>query len=407
MPEQPAPAETPPRRRFADVAGFYLPRRWRRWFVYLPLDALLFATLLALGVAVYALRVDGAPYFTPAQPPPDVASQFAHLEGVLGEGSVSSPPDVVGGYSELCGYSTEWRPIFYMFYAMCLAERAAVEPAQRADVAAQLTRCARGVLRVPDDVVSPAALREHLEQREYDSAPIQTGYEGVVLGLRRQVAGDDLFDPAIARCADALAAWLERCLSGDAPESFWTSDHAVQVLALWLADRALGTDRSALLARWEAAMRARFLDADGLLVSEVATHPDRVVTTPCGSSVAWTVLFLADALPALARDQYEAFCEHRERRLLSLSASNEHASSWELGDTNSGPLILGFSPAATGFALCAHKLQGDPDRFTRSLRVFELFGRPGPTAAGHLHYHLGNAMGDAILLYAKIARPRR
>lgn len=406
MPDQPTPPQTPPRRRFADIAGCYLPRRWRRWFVYLPLDALLLATLLALGVAVSALRVDGAPYFE-AEPPPDVASQFAHLEGVLGEGSASSPPDIVRGYSKLCGYSTEWRPIFYMFHAMCLAERAATDPAFRPEAAAQLTRGARGVLRVPDEVVTPAALREHLERREYDSAPIQTGYEGVVLGLRRQVTGDDLFDPAIARAANALAAWLERCIAGDAPESFWTSDHAVQVYALWLADRALGTDRGALLARWEAAMRGRFLDPDGLLCSEVATLPDRVVTPPCGSSVAWTVLFLVDALPALSRDQYDAFVRHRERRLLTLAAANEHASSWELGDTNSGPLILGFSPAATGFALCAHKLHGDPERFTRSLRVFELFGQPGPTAAGHLHYYLGNAMGDAILLYAKVARPRR
>lgn len=406
MPEEPTPAETPPRRRFGDVAGRYLPRRWRRWFVYLPLDALLLAALLALGVAVYALRVDGAPYFA-ADRPPDVASQFDHLALVLGEGSASSPPDVVRGYSELCGYSTEWRPIFYMFHAMCLAERAAIEPAARAEAALQLTRCARGVLRVPDEVTTPAALREHLEGREYDSAPIQTGYEGVVLGLRRQVTGDDLFDPAIARGAGALAAWLERCIAGDAPESFWTSDHAVQVYALWLADRALGTDRSALLARWEATLRARFLDADGLLCSEVATHPDRVVTPPCGSSIAWTVLFLVDALPALSRDQYDAFCRLRERRLLTLAAANEHASSWELGDTNSGPLLLGFSPAATGFALCAHKLHGEPERFTRSLRVFELFGQPGPTPAGHLHYHLGNAMGDAILLYAKVALPRR
>jgi hypothetical protein len=229
----------------------------------------------------------------------------------------------------------------------------------------------------------------------------------VVLGLRRQVRGDDLFDPALAGCADALAAWLERSLEGPASETFWTSDQALQVYAVWLADRALGRDRSALLARWEAAMRGRFLDPDGLLWSEVATRPDRVVTPPCGSSLAWTVVFLADALPGLAREQYLAFCRHRERRLLSLAAAREHASSWELGDTNSGPLILGFSPAATGFALCAHKVQGDPARFTRALRVFELFGQPRRSPSGHLYYRLGNAMGDAILLYGKLARPRR
>lgn len=394
-----------PRRAFADLAGFYLPRRLRRWWLYLPLDGLLLAAALFVGVALYACSVSGRPYFAGGVPE-DVEAQFAHLGQVMERGAATGQPDIVSGYSKLCGYSTEWRPIFFMFYAMCLAERAAADPDFRPEAARQLTLCARGVLRVPEEVTESGALRAWLEARKYDSAPIQTGYEGVVVGLRRQVTGDDLFDPALAGAAAALEAWIERSL-GPEPESFWTSDHACQLHAIWLADRALGTDRAPLLARWEAAMRARFLDADGLLCSEVATNPDRVVTPPCGSSLAWTAVFLVDALPTLAREQYEAFCRHRERRLLSFGASQEHASSLELGDTNSGPLIFGFSPAATGFALCAHKLYGDQDRFTRALRVFEVFGQPRRDDAGRLRYHLANAMGDAILLHAKVASPRR
>lgn len=400
-----APGPEGHRRRLGDLAGFYLPRAWRRWWLYLPLDALLVVVASSLGLALYACHVSGEPYFAPT-PPPDVEAQLAHLGDVLDRGARSGQADIVSGYSTLCGYSTEWRPIFYMFHAMALAERAAADPAFRPEAARQLTLCARLVLRVPPDVTEPAALRAWLEARDHDSAPIQTGYEGVVVGLRRQVTGDDLFDPAIAATSAALAAWIERCVDGAEPESFWTSDQAVQLHAIWLADRALGADRSALLARWEAAMRARFLDPDGLLCSEVATHPDRVVTTPCGSSLAWTAVFLVDALPAFAREQYDAFCRHRERRLLSLGAAKEHASSWELGDTNSGPLVLGFSPSATGFALCAHKLYGDRGRFTRALRVFEVLGQPRDDEQGRRRYYLGNAMGDAILLYGKVARPR-
>lgn len=402
---EPPPGPAPARRGPRDLLGCWLPRRWRRWWLILPLDALGLLLALALGVALLACRVDGAPYFLPGAPP-DVESQFAHLGQVLA-GSGEAGPDIARGYSTLCGWSSEWRPIFCAFYAMCLAERAAADPAFRPQAQEQLERCARAVLRLPADVVDPGTLAAHLATREYGSNPIITGYEGVVLGLRRQAGGDARYDPALRACADALAEWLERALTGPEPASFWTSDQALQVYAIWLADRAQGGDRTPLLARWEAAMRARFLDPDGLLISEVATHPDRVLTAPCGSSLAWTVIFLADPLPGLAREQYLAFCARRERRLLSLGASLEHASMWELGDTNSGPLILGFSPSATGFALGAHKLQGDPDRFTRALRVFELFGQPRRSPAGHLYYHLGNAMGDAILLYGKVARPRR
>ncbi len=408
MTAEPEPASTPPdlaRRRLGDLAGFYLPRRLRRWWLILPLDLVLGVVAAFLALAGYACTVSGAPYFAPT-PPADVTAQLAHLTDVVDRGARAGQADLVTGYSTLCGYSTEWRPIFYMFQAMLLAERAAADPTFRPEAARQLELCARMVLRVPGDVTEPAALRAWLEARDYDSAPIQTGYEGVVLGLRRQVTGDDRFDPAIAGTSRALAAWIERCVDGPAPESFWTSDHAVQLYAIWLADRALGADRGALLARWEAAMRARFLDADGLLCSEVATHPDRVVTTPCGSSLAWTAVFLVDALPTFAREQYDAFVRHRERRLLSLGAAKEHASSWELGDTNSGPLVLGFSPSATGFALCGHKLFGDEARFTRALRVFEVLGQPRTDDQGRRRYHLGNAMGDAILLYGKVARPR-
>ena len=66
--------------------------------------------------------------------------------------------------------------------------------------------------------------------------------------------------------------------------------------------------------------------------------------------------------------------------------------------------MFGLSPAATGFALCAHKLQRDPERFARALRVFEVFGMRQEAPA---RYYLGNAMGDAIIVYAKLARPRR
>lgn len=405
-PVQAAPAPVP-RRRFGDVAGFYLPRRVRRWFVYLPLDALLLLLALALTLSAWACQWRAEPYFEP-ELPADVRGQFDHLESVL---RASARPggrlDLTTGYSTLCGYSTEWRPIYFVFHAMALGERARAEPASAPACAELLTLCARGVLRVPDEVTGDA-LPAFLAAREYDSAPVQTGYEGVVLGVRRLVAKDDRFDEGLRRCADALAAWLERCLAGAEPLSFWTSDQAVQVHAIWLCDQALGSDHRDLLARWEAAMRSRFLEpGTGLLCSEVATVPDRVVTPPMGSSVAWTAVFLADALPALAGEQYAAFGAHRERRLLSFGASKEHASSFEFGDTNSGPLILGFSPAATGFALCAHKLHDDPDRFARALRVFEVFGRPRRAPGGRLRYYLGNAMGDAILAYAKVARPRR
>ena len=69
-------------------------------------------------------------------------------------------------------------------------------------------------------------------------------------------------------------------------------------------------------------------------------------------------------------------------------------------------MFLGISPSATGFGLCAHRLYGSRSEYARGYRVFELFGQPRTDDSGK-YYRLGNAMGDAILLYSKIARVRK
>lgn len=401
---EPSPLEASPSPLLGRILGGYLPRRWRRWYLYLPLDALIATLLLGAALCTRAAFVSGDAYFEP-QLTEDSRAQFKHLGVVIRRGAAGERLGLTDGYSTLCGYSNEWRQIFCMFYAMALRERARLDPNSRANCLEQLDLCARVVLRVPPEV-GASTLDAFLAERQTGKNAIQLGYEGVVLGARRLVAQDTTYDGTQRKIAEQLVELIRESHAPGAKERFWTSDQAAQLYAVWLSDQAHGTDHGAFFRAWQETVESRFFDADSLLCSEVETGPDQVLTPPAGSSIAWSILLLVDVLPEFARQQYSLLCEKRQQRVFSFEATYEFDDPFTLGDTNSGPLVFGLGPAATGFALSAHKLYGERDRFARSLRVFEILGGPDDSAGGRFYY-LGNAMGDAILLYGKTVGTRR
>lgn len=68
-------------------------------------------------------------------------------------------------------------------------------------------------------------------------------------------------------------------------------------------------------------------------------------------------------------------------------------------------MLMGISPAATGFNLTPIKLYGTRMEYTRTYRIFELFGLPKIDESGK-YYRMGNGMGDAILLYSKMVQTK-
>lgn len=392
--------------RIANLFGCYLPQRFRRWFIYLPLDFAGTVVLLGLLICLRASFISGDAFFQEAVVPPDVERQFKHLHGVLEKSRAAGHLNIMDGYSELCGFSTEWAACFYSFYSMAVLELSKVAPEKAEAYQPDLTLCARGALHVPSDLTE-TQLPVFFAKRNYrTNSAISAGYIGIVLAARKLIAKDTLFDTPMKQNADGLASDIARCL--ERSDQFWSSDQATQLYALWLYDQATGQSHAPLFKRWEETMKTRFLEKNtGLLYSNLATQPDRHLSEPLGSSIGWTALFLAEVLPEFARDQYRKMCRYREQRYFSLAGITEFPSTNLLyaGDTDSGPLILGMSPSATGEAFCCHKLYNDPARFTRILRVFEVFGSPRRDT-NRMTYHHANALGDAILLYAKVARPR-
>jgi hypothetical protein len=67
------------------------------------------------------------------------------------------------------------------------------------------------------------------------------------------------------------------------------------------------------------------------------------------------------------------------------------------GDIDSGPVVLGVSVSATGFALASAKLHNDSSMFTSLYRTADFWGVPMHRPSG-MRYLSGGPLGNAILL---------
>ena len=391
--------------KLTQLLSCYLPTRLRRWFIYLPLNAFLLLVLLTLGILIRATFITASPLYNTKQVPTEVEEQFKWLGATVERSADQAKLDLYTGYTDFCGEYYEWNYGFYIFYALCLDELIRIQPERQTFAARQIDLCTRLIMRLPIHA-SDAEIAEILDEAGSYSGSLTTGYQCLVLSIRKSIVGDSLYDSTIHGIATALERDLR--LQLDNCSGIWTSDQSTQLHAIWRADQALDNDHRELYDLWLTTMQDRFMETDtDILQSRISIQPDRIDSEPRATSIAWSIIFLADLYPEFAAQQYEALLEYRVRRFANLAAVAEFpgVNPLNYGDIDSGPIILDISPAATGFALAAHRLYGQQSDFQRCYRMFELFGLRKNDEDGQ-RYRLSNAMGDAILLYGKIARHR-
>lgn len=334
----------------------------------------------------------------------EVELQLSRMQHMVQQSMLADRLDIYTDYSEICGEGIEWDYGFYTFYALCLEALVERAPERAAYAAQQIDLCTRLMMRLPIGATE-SEVEQLLQGPEPYAASLVSGYQCLVLGIRRELINDTLYDATIRGMADALANEIRNQLKHSS--GIYTSDQSTQLHAIWRADQSLGTDHSETFRLWMSTMQSRFIEPEtGLLYSMVSIGPDRFDSEPRSTSIAWSIIFLANIFPDFAEQQYKALKQHRVRRFVNLAAFAEYPkfNLLEFGDMDSGPILLGISPSATGFGLCAHRLYGSKEDYIRSYRIFELFGLPQTDETGK-YYRMGNGMGDAILLYSKLALP--
>jgi hypothetical protein len=228
------------------------------------------------------------------------------------------------------------------------------------------------------------------------------GYVNLALGMLRVV------DPTAPYAADNdrmtrdFVARLESSPIGMVetyPHEIWPPDVTAVVASIGLHDTATHTDRGPFFATW-ARRFACAVDASGYLVQRVGNACDPL-DAPRGSGTAVGSYFLGFAHRDLSARLYRAL---QGPSIGGLGAVREYPPGQDgHGDVNAGPMFLGISVGATGFAIGAARMNGDDERSASFVRSANLAGIP-TTHDGERTYVAGGLLGDALLLAMLTAR---
>lgn len=228
---------------------------------------------------------------------------------------------------------------------------------------------------------------------------------------RRPLPSDRDPAPWIAR----VVAQIERApalLAESYPDETWVFCNAVALAAVQLHDAERGQPdaHAALLQRWVANARRRFVDhardrstPTNLLVSSTDAA-GKVLQGPEGSTLwlAADMLLLVDE--GFARQQYAEARRQLIGRFAGFAWGREWPDDWPgYGDIDSGPTVplVGANAGSSGLALVAARAFGDEELVAELFTSLELAGFP--LAEGR--YAAGNLLADAVVFYAQAHGP--
>ena len=227
------------------------------------------------------------------------------------------------------------------------------------------------------------------------------GYINLALGMLRAVDPATPYAALNDRLTAALAERLDRSPTGlieTYPGETWPPDVAAVAGSIGLHATVTGVDRRALLARWAARFEACAVHRSGYLVQRVKSGTCKPIDAPRGSGTAIASYFIAFADPRLSRRLYDPLRGDGRVCALGFCGIREYAPGFHgKGDVDAGPMLMGVSVGATGFALGAARAHGDADLFRELYRSAHLAGVP-VGAGGQTKFAAGGALGNALLL---------
>jgi hypothetical protein len=299
----------------------------------------------------------------------------------------------------------EWALVTHQMTALGLAQICLAHPEERARLAPEVTRAARkSFLPEMRDFGTRAWHGEDaMASLGSSDGHAYLAYSALALGMARLL--DPAFPPALAKQHDALIATYERRLLASPtglvetyPGEAYPTDTAAVAAAIAVHGRATGTDHARVLAHWAERVRAVQIDyGTGFVFQRMSARDGSAHDAPRGSGTALAAYFAGFADRSIARDLGAALFRH-ESTFWGFGAIREYGPGrGGAGDVDSGPVVLGVSVAATGFALGPARSLGYEGPFERIYRTTDLFGAPA-TSGGQRRFLTGGPIGNALLL---------
>jgi len=302
-------------------------------------------------------------------------------------------------------FAGEWALVTHQMSALGLAQLCLAHPAWRERYVPVITRAAtKSFLPEMRDFGTRAWRGEDaLASLAGSHGHAYLAYSALAIGMARLL--DPAFPPAIAAEHDALIAAYERRLLASPtglietyPGEAYPTDVAAVAAAIAVHGRVTGADHRRVLARWAERVRAVQIDgASGLVVQRMGALDGKPHDAPRGSGTGLAAYFAGFADRPTGALLAEGLFR-QESTLLGFGAIREYAGGHHgRGDIDSGPVLLGVSVSATGFALAPARAYGHAGAFTRIYRTTELFGLR-VDGGGRTRFATGGPIGNALLL---------
>jgi hypothetical protein len=305
-------------------------------------------------------------------------------------------------------FAGEWALVTHQMTALGLAQICLAHPEQRSHFAPEATRAAAKSFLPEMRGFGTRAWggEDAMASLDGPHGHAYLAYPALAIGMARLVDPD--FPAALAKKHDALIAAFERRLLASPtglietyPGEAFPTDVAAVAASIAVHGRATGVDHSQVLRRWAERVVAVQIDPrSGFVIQRMGAlggQAGKAQDAPRGSGTALAAYYAGFADRGLAERLADALFRH-EATFAGFGAIREYAEGHSgEGDVDSGPVLLGVSVSATGFALAPARALGHKSAFERIYRTVDLFGSPA-ASDGRVRFLSGGPVGNALLL---------
>lgn len=371
-----------------------------------------FWTWAAVLVAGFATLALGPAWWSGRQAQDFLTPQSSRIRGLARSVAATNGADALDAHfaTGSARFDGEWVFGTYMMSAMGLGQLAHADPEMRDWAAAQmlpaLDRLTTSGAAFDTAAWGEAAL-DSLDANRGHAAYL--GYMNLALSLHVSLDADSPYSELNRRISAALERRLltsDRFVLETYPGEIYPVDNMAVVASIALADHARKQPRRAVVRRWLAHAARHFQKADSrLLFQSMAADGVTPGDGERGSGTALAAYFASFMSPELSAELFRALQTQLYDQVLGYGVIREYPwGQFGRGDIDSGPLVLGYSISATGFAMGAARANGAPKSLDRLLRTFVLFGAP-LERSGQSSFVSGGPLGNAIVLAMLTALP--
>lgn len=190
------------------------------------------------------------------------------------------------------------------------------------------------------------------------------------------------------------------------PGQSWPVDNVVALTSLKLHDDLYQTHYQDVIDAWLVYTKSHLDPSTGLIPHHIDAATGEVLQGSRGSSLVLALSFLPELDADFSRQQYTRYRELYAQPVLDFVLTREYPHGVDGPmDVDSGPLLGGIGPIASGVNLAAARANGDDEIFERTMQLAETVG-VAITINNEKRYTLGLLLaGDGFLVWSKSLVP--